>query len=96
MTVSRDVGSAAAEVCRFLTSISLYFQYQLRVESCILIRETDVRVSSAHKTLSKVPYLTVGISSYFDMLAANAFIGGRSRRDESTDTASPCAESGIM
>ena len=94
MTVSRDVGSAAAEVCRFLTSISLYFQ--LRVESCILIRETDVRVSSAHKTLSKVPYLTVGISSYFDMLAANAFIGGRSRRDESTDTASPCAESGIM
>ena len=94
MTVSRDVGSAAAEVCRFLTSISLYFQ--LRVESCILIRETDVRVSSAHKTLSKVPYLTVGILSYFDMLAANAFIGGRSRRDESTDTASPCAESGIM
>ena len=48
------------------------------------------------KTLSKVPYLTVGILSYFDMLAANAFIGGRSRRDESTDTASPCAESRIM
>ena len=25
VTVSRDVGSAAVEVCRFLTSISLYF-----------------------------------------------------------------------
>ena len=53
-------------------------------------------VSAHKKKLSKVPYLTVGILSYFDMLAANAFIGGRSRRDESTDTASPCAESRIM
>ena len=29
VTVSRDVGSAAVEVCRFLTSISLYFYFQL-------------------------------------------------------------------
>ena len=80
--------------CRRLSLVSLVSQTELSLSSSHLT--ADSHVSAHKKTLSKVPYLTVSILSYFDMLAANAFIGGRRRRDESTDTASPCAESRIM